>query len=121
MKVSIAHADTCLSDYWSGDARPHLQVSAYRMTFAELRRQLRNEIRMGAIAGSDENAMLLSADMVRPDNEKRAAMLTRKVYAAINRDIRPAKKGDRLCFRDIVPGDDDSDECYAFFVILVNE
>ena len=118
MKVSIAHADTCLSDYWSGHHRPHLQIPAYRMTFAELRRQLRSEIAQGAVAGNDDDARLLSCDLVT--DEKRADELTRKVYAAINRDIRPAKKGDRLCFRDIVPGDCE-ESVYAFFVIIVED
>lgn len=118
MKVSIAHADTCLSDYWSGDARPHLQVPAYRMTFAELRRQLRSEIAQGAVCGNDNDARLLSCDLVT--DEKRADELTRKVYAAINRDIRPAKKGDRLCFRDVETGDCE-ESVYAFFVIMVED
>lgn len=121
MKVTIAHADTCLPDYWSGHRLPHLQIPAYRMTFAELRRQLRDEIREGAVAGADDDTRLLSGNLVRPEEEKRADILTRKVYAAINRDIRPARKGDRLCFRDIAPrGDDYADVC-AFFVILVED
>ncbi len=121
MKVTIAHADTCLPCYWGGHHLPHVQVPAYRMTFAELRRQLRHEISMGAIAGNGENARLLSSDLIRPDEEKRADTLTRKVYAAINRDIRPQRKGDRLCFHDIPPPGDCEDMAYAFFVILVED
>ena len=69
---------------------------------------------------SSDLARLLSADMVRPDEESRADRLTRKVYAAIRRDIRPAKKGDRLVFRDIeLPEDDDC--VMAYFVIIVEE
>lgn len=117
MKVQIAHTDTCLPDYFSGDSLPWLQIPAYRQSFAEVRRALRNEIRMGAVGGSDDDARLLSADCVRPEEEKRADTLTRKLYAAINRDIRPAKKGARLAFPDIAP----EDECYAYFVILIED
>ena len=118
MRVSIAHTDTCLPDYFSGDSRPWLCVPAYRQSFASVRRALENEVRQGAIGGSDDHALLLSGDMVRPDEESRADELTRKVYAAIRRDIRPAKKGDRLAFRDIeLP--EDGDCAMAYFVIIV--
>ena len=119
MKVSIAHVDTCLSDYWAGNSRPHLQIPAYRQSFKSVRDALRNEVRMGAVAGNDDDARLLSADCVRPEEEKRADMLTRKLYAAINRDVRPAKKGDHLAFRDIKP-DEDAD-VYAFFVVVIED
>ena len=122
MKVSIAHADTCLSDYWRGDSRPHLQITAHPMTFAAVRRALESEVRQGAVMGSDDNARLLSADFVRPGEEKRADELTRKVYAAIRRDVKPAKRGNRLAFRDIdISEDDFSESVYAFFVIMVEE
>ena len=118
MKVSIAHTDTCLPDYFSGDSRPWLSIPAYQQSFASVRRALENEVRQGAIGGNDGNARLLSADMVRPDEESRADELTRKVYAAIRRDIRPAKKGDRLAFRDIECADD-GETIMAYFVIIV--
>ena len=121
MKVSIAHTDTCLPDYFSGDSRPWLCIPAHRQTFASVRRALCDELRMGAIGGSDEHARLLSANMVRPDEESRADELTRKVYAAIRRDIRPAKKGDRLVFRDIGEPGDCEDMVMAYFVIIVEE
>lgn len=121
MKVTIAHADTCLPDYWSGHHLPHVQVPAYRQSFASVRRAIRDEIRQGVVMGSDDDARLLAADLVRPDEEKRADMLTRKAYAAINRDIRPQRKGARLAFRDIPPPGDCEDTAYAFFVILVED
>lgn len=120
MKVSIVHADTCLSDYWPGHPMPHIQIPAYRQSFASVRRALESEVRQGSIMGSDDNARLLSADMVRPDEEKRADELTRKVYAAIRRDIRPQKKGGRLAFRDIEP-DENEESVYAYFVIMVED
>lgn len=116
MKVSIVHTDTCLPDYFSGDARPWICVPAYRQSFASVRRALRDELRMGAIGGCNDDARLLSADMVRHGEESRADELTRKVYAAINRDIVPAKKGGRLAFREKL-----DDEVMAYFVIIVED
>lgn len=121
MKVTIAHSDTCLPGYWSGYHLPHVQVPAYRQSFASVRRAIHDEIRQGAVMGSDDDARLLSSDLVRPDEEKRADALTRKVYAAINRDIRPQRKGARIVFRDIPPPGDCEDMAYAFFVILVED
>lgn len=114
MKVSIVHADTCLSDYWPGHHRPHVQIPCTRprMSLAEVRQLIRSEIAQGAVAGNDDDTALLSWDFVR--DEKRADILTRKVYAAINRDIRGAKKGQRF-----VDGGDDG--VYMFFVIVVEE
>lgn len=114
MKVSIVHADTCLPDYWGGHHRPHVQIpcTRARMSLAEVRRLVRQEIAMGAVAGSDDDARLLSWDAVA--DEKRATLLTKKVYAAINRDIRGAKKGQRF----VDGGDDD---VYMFFVIVVED
>ena len=120
MKVSIVHTDTCLPDYFSGDCRPWLCIPAYRQSFASVRRALESEVRQGAIGGSDEHARLLSADMVRPDEESAADELTRKVYAAIRRDVRPAKKGDRVAFRD-VESPEDGDCVMAYFVIIVED
>lgn len=120
MRVSIVHTDTCLSDYFSGDSRPWICIPAYRQSFASVRRALEDEVRQGAIGGTDDHARLLAADMVRPEEESLADALRRKVYTAIRRDIRPAKKGDRLVFRDIEPSEDD-DCVMAYFVILVDD
>ena len=119
MNVTIAHADTCLPDYWSGHHMPHVQIGVYRgMTLAAVRDAIRNEICQGAVMGSDDDSRLLCADMVRPGEEKRADELTRKVYAAINRDVRGAKKGQRTAFHDL---DRDNFDCYAFFVIVIED
>lgn len=114
MNVSIVHADTCLSDYWPGHHRPHVQIpcTRLRMSFAEIRQMIRSEISQGAVAGCDDDAALLSWDFVR--DEKRAVKLTRKVYAAINRDIKGAKKGQRFV-------DAGGDDVYMFFVIVVED
>lgn len=114
MKVSIVHGDTCLPDYWGGHHRPHVQIpcTRQRMSFAEIRRLIRSEISQGAVAGSDDDTRLLSWDFVR--DEKRADLLTRKVYAAINRDVRGAKKGQRFV-------DGGEEGVYMFFVIVVED
>lgn len=114
MKVSIVHADTCLPDYWRGHHRPHVQIpcTRQRMSFAEIRDLIRSEIAQGAVAGSDNDTRLLSADWV--NDEKRADLLTRKVYAAINRDIKGAKKGQRFV-------DGGEEGVYMFFVIVVGD
>lgn len=121
MKVSIVHTDTCLPDYFSGDSRPWLCIPAFPQSFASVRRALANEVRQGAIGGYDDNARLLSADMVRPEEEKRADELTMKVHAAIRRDIRPAKKGARIAFRDVELPTDYDDCVAAYFVIIVDD
>lgn len=101
MRLECAHADTCLSDYWGGHHLPHAVIPAYRMTFAELRKQLHSEVSQGAIAGATYD----------PDND---AWHT-AAHAAINRDVRPAKKGARIVFTDLEP-DCDGEGPYAYFV-----
>lgn len=119
LRVSVHHVDTCLPDYFRGDSRPWLCIPAYRQTFASVRRALEHEVRHGAIGGSDDHARLLQGDMVRPEDENVANELVRKVCAAIRRDVRPAKKGDRIAFRDIELPEDGDDFVMAYFVIVV--
>jgi hypothetical protein len=120
MKLCCVHADTCLPDYWGGHHKAHVSVPVWRgMTPKALRDALRSELSQGAVMGSDELARLLSADLVRPDEEKRADAATRAAYAAIRRDVKPAKKGVRRLFPDLEP-DDETDDCresvYAYFI-----
>jgi hypothetical protein len=116
MKMNCSHVDTCLPDYWSGHHLPHVQIVAYNgMSFAAVRSAIRNELRQGAVMGGDDNARMLAADLVRPDEEKRADAVTRAAHAAINRDVKPAKKGARNAFPDLEKVD--SEDCvYAYFV-----
>lgn len=116
MKLNCMLADTCLPDYWSGHHLAHVQIPVDgRTTFKQVRDAIRSELRQGAVMGSDDNARLLSDDFV--DDEKQADRVTRAAYAAVNRDVRPARKGARLAFPDLErnPGDSDS-LVYAFFV-----
>lgn len=119
MKLECAHADTCLPDYWGGHHLPHVQIPVYAgMTMKEIKAAIRSELSQGAVMGSDDSARLLSADMVRPEEEKQADRITRAAYAAVNR-MRPAKKGQRSFFKDIeAPGNDCENTVYAFFVFV---
>lgn len=86
------------------------------MTITQVRSAIRSEIAQGAIAGSDDNARLLSADMVRPEEEALADKVTRKAYAAVNRIKLATKK--RKLFMDLEPDDEDQDySIYAYFVL----
>ena len=118
-KLQCLHADTCRSGYWSGHRLANICVQVWRnMTIVELRNALRNELRQGAVAGSDDVARFLSADIVRPEEEKRADMVTRAAYAAITRDVRMKKRGSRFPFPDL-PEDSEEDvdfPLYAYFV-----
>lgn len=125
IKFECCHADTCLPDYWSGHHLPHVQIPVYRgMTLKDVKSALRSELSQGAVMGSTDNARLLSADMVRPDEEKQADQVTRAAYAAVNR-IRLADKRKRKLFMDLEESTDDDDDygesVYAFFVFVVLE
>lgn len=119
MKLEICHVDTCLSDYWGGHHKAHVQIPVCPgMSMQEIRDAIRHEISHGYVMGSDDIAFLLSADYVGDDREKEADKVTRAAYAAINR-MRPTKKGQRRFFTDIDPVDDEyCDSVYAFFVFV---
>ena len=119
-KLECVHADTCLADYWSGHHLPHVQIAVWHgMTMRQVKQAIRDELRQGAVAGSSDAARLLSADMVAPEEEKRADQLTRAAYAAINR-LKPAKKGARRLFTGLekTPDEFDGESIYAFFVFV---
>jgi hypothetical protein len=124
IKFECCHVDTCLSDYWSGHHLPHVQIPVYRgMTLAQVKREIKRELSQGAVAGSTDNARLLSDDMVRPDEEKQADRVFRAAYAAVNR-MRLADPRKRMLFMDLEEIDENDDCCesvYAFFVFVVLE
>ena len=93
---------------------PHVAVSVWRgMSPKQVHEAIKSELSQGFVMGSDEDARLLSRDFV--SDEKRADQLTRAAYAAINRDVTPAKKGARKLFMDL----DDDDDVYAYFVFVI--
>ena len=124
IKFECCHADTCLSDYWSGHHLPHVQIPVYRgMTLKDVKDAIRSELSQGAVTGSTDNARLLSDDMVREDEVKQADRVTRAAYAAVNR-MRLADKRKRKLFMDLEEIDEENDCCdsiYAFFVFVVLE
>ena len=82
-----------------------------KMSFKELREILHFEINRGAIGGN--NPLVLDSGL---EGDK----WFREAHAAINRDIRPAKKFGRKPFPFIGAESDDDDDCmiYAFFVFI---
>lgn len=118
MKMTCAHADTCLPDYWSGHHLAHVQIPVTRrkMSLSEIRRAIRSELAQGAVMGASDDARLLSDDYV--NDEKRADAVTRAAYAAVNRDVRGARKGQRYADTGVTEfGDDET--VYMFFVFEV--
>ena len=121
IKFECCHADTCLSDYWSGHHLPHVQIPVYRgMSLKDVKSAIRSELSQGAVMGRTDNARLLSADMVRENEVKQADRVTRAAYAAVNR-MRLADKRKRKLFMDLEEIDENDDCCdsvYAFFVFV---
>lgn len=120
MKFECAHVDTCLCGYWSGHHLPHVQIPVYRgMTLNAIKSAIMGELRQGYVMGNTEEARMLSADMVKPEEEKQADKVTKAAYAAVNR-MKPAKKGQRKFFLDLeeVVEDYDGESVYAYFVFV---
>lgn len=111
MKLECVHADTCLADYWGGHHLPHVQIPVwYGMTMREIKARLHDELRMGAVGGSDP--------IVQDDSGEAGDRWYKKAHAAVNR-LAPAKKGQRRFFTDIPAcADDDAESIYAFFVFV---
>lgn len=114
MKMTCAHADTCLPDYWGGHHLAHVQIPVTRrkMSLAEIRRAIRSELAQGAVMGSCDAARLLSYDYV--SDEKRADALTRAAYAAVNRDVIGSRKGQRFADTGVTEFGDET--VYMYFV-----
>ena len=123
IKFECCHADTCLSDYWSGHHLPHVQIPVYRgMTLKDVKNAIRSELSQGAVSGSTDNARLLSDDMVGEDEVKQADRVARAAYAAVNR-MRLNDPRKRKLFMDLEESEDNDcyESVYAFFVFVVLE
>lgn len=116
IKLECCHADTCLPDYWSGHHLPHVQIPVFHgMSLKAIKRAIMDEIRRGCVMGSTEEAMLLSCDYHK--DEKRMDALTKAAYAAVRR-MKPAKKGQRIFFKELEKETEGEDTVYAFFVFV---
>jgi len=116
--LECAHAETCLPDYWRGHHLPHVSIPVNRKTtVGQVRAAIMDELRQGAVMGSDLEARLLSADMVRPGEEAAADALTKAAYAAVRR-IRLINPRARLAFPHLPAEADDDNEStvHAYFV-----
>lgn len=112
VKLECVHADTCLPDYWGGHHKAHVSFPIYgALSLRDIKREILNELKYGAVAGSDQNAVYLSCDWT--SEPEKAQKVFRSAVAAVNR-IKPAKKGQRVFFKDIDV--DDECPCYAYFV-----
>jgi hypothetical protein len=101
-KFECCHADTCLSDYWSGHHLPHISVPAYPMTLDELKRLLHGEVFEGAIAGAIETHEM-------PES----------FFDALNVAIDEITATKDILFDDIeIDADDDFNTVYAYFVFV---
>lgn len=121
IKLECCHVCTCLPDYWSGHHLPHVQIPVYSgMSLKEIKSNIMNELRQGAVMGNSKFAELLSWDMVKPEDEKLADQVTKAAYAAVKR-IKPSKKRQHKFFTDLEEVDENNDYCdtvCAFFVFV---
>lgn len=120
IKFECCHADTCLSDYWSGHHLPHVQIPVYRgMTLKDVKRSLRSELSQGAVMGSTDAARLLSIGPFVPYSEAYVDQLNEAACAAIDAIELRDPENDH-CFMDLEESTDEdcSDSVYAFFVFV---
>jgi len=109
--LECSHCDTCLPDYWSGHHLAHVHIPVYHgMKLSDIKRELRNELNMGTIAGNDPRT---SDDNELNEQWYKAAIV------AVNK-IKPDIKNQRRFFMNLEKQDDDehydNDSVYAFFV-----
>ncbi|WGH49542.1 hypothetical protein [Alishewanella phage vB_AspM_Slicko01] len=117
-KLNCVHVDTCVPCFWQGDNRPHVQISVWHgMRFSEIKKAILDEMRLGAIGGT-QYGNLLSCDFLTNDKDiKFVESWYKKAFAAVNR-LAPAIKGKRTTFRDLekVTDSDNFDTVCAFFI-----
>ena len=113
MKLTCAHADTCLPDYWGGHHLPHVAVPVSRdTTFADLRSMIIDELRAGAVAGADATP----EDTYENEEWHYAAI------KAVMCGVQPSDQDTKYPFRDLdSSGNKDSESVYAYFVFQGDE
>ena len=118
IKFECCHADTCLSDYWSGHHLPHVQIIAERgMTLAQVKSALHDELSNGYVAGSGELTCAFDYDM--STDKERTEELHKAAHDAIDAIELRDPENDH-CFMDLEESTDDDccDSVYAFFVFV---
>jgi hypothetical protein len=120
MKLTAAHADTCLPSYWGGHHLPHIQVIVWNgMTLKELKQSLHSELNEGAVAGR-----VIADDLSDEwwEAAKRAVSdITAKPAHTGVVEVEPADPEERQLFLDLEPDNEDDDgqeSVYAFFVFI---
>ena len=110
--LNCVNTDVCLPDYFSGDSRPWICVPvSSKMSFKELRELLHSEINQGAIGGNDP--------LIQDDSGPTGDKWFKEAHAAINRDIKSAKKFGRRPFPFIGAESVDCEySVYAYFVFI---
>lgn len=116
MKLTAAHADTCLPSFWGGHHLPHVQVIVDKgMTFGALKRALHNELNEGALMGSNVGDDAWSSG---PDGDAWYKAAGEAVDAITTED--PEGNDETPLFNDLEEEDEDEDDdgesVYAFFV-----
>jgi len=118
IKFECCHADTCLSDYWSGHHLPHVQIPVWPgMTLKQVKSALHSELRE-YVSGSGELADAFSYDL--SEDHERTEELHKAAHDAIDAlELADPTKDD--CFtnlEEIDENDDCSGSVYAFFVFV---
>ena len=122
IKFECCHADTCLSDYWSGHHLPHVQIPVYRdMTLAQVKSALHDELSNGYVSGAGELACAFNYDL--GTDKEYTDQLHKAAHAAIDAlDLSdPTNDHCVLGLEEIDEDDDCCDSVYAFFVFVVLE
>ena len=115
-KLEACHAATCLSDYWGGHHRPHLQVAVHReMTLKGLKEELINALHEGCLMGSDVGDDCWSAGPDGTEWYRQAGMAVNNITPL---NPHPEEPGLTLMFPDLEPEEDEDSTVYAFFVFM---
>lgn len=114
MKLTAAHADTCLPSFWGGHHLPHIQVTVWNgMTLKELKDSLHSELNQGAISGSEAPE---EDDEVWFTAARQAVDEITVLFHGVQSDAPDIK-----LFGDLEPETEEDDGCesvYAFFVFI---
>lgn len=116
MKLTAAHADTCLPSFWGGHHLPHIQVMVHKgMSLGALKADLKSELINGCVCG---------ADAPEDDNEAWFAAAKEAIDRITAASPIKGRADDTPLFTDLEPDSEEDDGCesvYAFFVFVKEE